>query len=107
MQPEHTPSVATVATPRGLILSILGPLPETLFAHLALTRCERRRSSLPAMNRVALITAAAISSLAAAMPAAAGTAIPGWVPALNHVVLRGFGGARPIQTHYISYPHKL
>jgi hypothetical protein len=60
------------------------------------------------MKRIAVITAVGISVVALAVPAAAGTAIPGWLPAANQLVLdRVFGGARPLQTHYISYPHKI
>lgn len=60
------------------------------------------------MDRVVVITVVAVSVLAAVMPSAAGTTIPGWVPAANRLVLEHvFGGARPVQTDYISYPHKL
>lgn len=72
-----------------------------------LTPCERRSSSVKNMNRLTAGTAAVIAALAAATSANAATAIPGWVPAANRLVLGGFGDARPLRTHYISYPNRL
>jgi hypothetical protein len=55
------------------------------------------------------VVAAAVSMMAeASVHASAAATVPRWVPAANRVALtRVFGGARPVETHYLFYRHTI
>jgi hypothetical protein len=79
-----------------------------LSANFRLTSPEHDRPKVFGMKRVAAFAAVASSFLGAVVPAVHASTTPGWLSAATHLTLnRVFGGARPIETRYISYPQKI